>query len=220
VIDLVGTVSDSSVTSGRLEVNGVAQDISVTGSSFSAKVILRSGDNTIYIEVTNSLGQKGCKVIAIRSTTAATTISVTLTWNLPQTDVDLYVIQPDLEVAWYNHKTTTIGGRLDVDNTSGFGPENYFLSSAENDTVLSGVYSIGVHYYDDHQADGETPVRPVGWAVDILLNEGTPSESRQHFSGTLSNANSSNHIPGSSGPDWATATNLNYAPPGKTELVR
>jgi uncharacterized protein YfaP (DUF2135 family) len=126
--------------------------------------------------------------------------------------VDLYVTQPDGETSWYSHKTTAIGGRLDVDNTQGFGPENYFLSSLAGNTVLAGVYSIRVHYYSDHLRTSQTPTRVVAWRVVILVNEGTPAETVEIFNGSLSTDNSGNASPGSSGPDWATAKQLTFTP--------
>src|SRR5690606_27475647 len=117
------------------------------------------------------------------------------------------------ETAWYNDLSTSIGGRLDVDNTQGFGPENYFLSSQESDTVLEGAYSIQVHYFRDHLQSEEQPTRSVAWRIVVLLNEGTERESRQIHSGSLSAANPSNNSPGSAGSDWAIATTLNYQLP-------
>jgi uncharacterized protein YfaP (DUF2135 family) len=212
VITVAGTVGATDVTTATLTVNNSPQSIAVSGGAFSSVVVLRSGDNTIKVDVTGPTGRRGCAQKAIKSTTPKTTISVTLTWNLPASDVDLYVTQPDGETSWYSHKTTAIGGRLDVDNTQGFGPENYFLSSAQGNTVLPGVYTIRVHYYRDHQKTSPDPARVVGWRVVILVNEGTPTEKTQIFSGSLSADNSGNQAPGSTGPDWATVQQLNFTP--------
>ena len=168
----------------------------------------RSGDNTIDVNVTAPDGRRGCANRAIASTTPQTSISVTLTWTLGSADVDLYVTQPDNQTAWHSNRTTSIGGHLDVDNTSGFGPENYFLSAAEGDTVLSGNYTIRVHYYRDALRQNPPPTRIVGWRVIVLLHEGTPMERQDIYNGTLSLDNPSNSSPGSSGPDWVTVTQV------------
>ncbi len=213
VITVSGTVGEVSVNTAVVSVNGVLQSIAVSNGTFSTKVVLSSGDNTIEISVESPDGRRGCTQKTIRSTTPKTTISVTLTWNLDSCDVDLYVIQPDDEAAWYSHLSTAIGGRLDVDNRVGFGPENYFLSSEETDTILEGGYRICVHYYSDRLEDDENPTRTVNWRVVVLLDEGTDRETRQIYTGSLSTANSSNDGPGSTGPDWAKATTLNYQLP-------
>ncbi|MFN2384695.1 MAG: DUF2135 domain-containing protein [Thermoanaerobaculia bacterium] len=208
VITVAGTVGDPAIASATLKVNGAPQSVAVSGGAFSTPVVLRSGNNAIRVDVTAPDGRQGCADRSIASTTPQTSLSVTLTWTLGNADVDLYVTQPDNETAWYSHRTTSIGGHLDVDNTSGFGPENYFLSAAEGDTVLSGTYTIRVHYYRDALRQNPPPTRIVGWRVVVLLHEGTPMERQEIFNGTLSLDDPSNSSPGSSGPDWATVTQV------------
>lgn len=212
VITVAGTVGDPDASQGSLRVNGSPQPIDVSGGGFSSEVVLRSGDNTLRIAVDGSDGRRGCAERTIRSTTPKTTISATLTWNLSGADVDLYVTQPDGETAWYAARTTSIGGRLDVDNTSGLGPENYFLSSEEGDTILPGAYTVRVHYYSDHERTTETPTRIVEWRVVILVNEGTPREMREFHRGTLAKDDAGNDAPGASGADWADLPPVNLEP--------
>jgi uncharacterized protein YfaP (DUF2135 family) len=203
VLTVGGTVGDPDVRSGNLRVNGSAQGLAVSSGAFSSQVVLASGDNRIRVAVDGPDGRRGCAEKTIKSETPKTTLSVTLTWDLQEADVDLYVTQPDQETAWYSAKDTTIGGRLDVDNTGGIGPENYFLSSEEGDTILTGSYAIRVHYYADHQATTDVPTRPVTWRVTFIVNEGTPDEKRDFKQGVIATANSGNATPGSSGTDWA-----------------
>ena len=208
VVQVAGTVSSAEATGGNLRVNGSLQGLTLDPGGFSAQVVLGSGDNTVRVAVDGLYGRRGCAERTIRSTTPRTTISSTLTWNLAGADVDLYVTQPDTETSWYSSKTTTIGGRLDVDNTSGFGPENYFLSSEEGDTILAGHYAVRVHYFSDHQRSADTPTRVVTWRLVVIINEGTPQERREFHTGTLSADNPGNDGPGGSGPDWATAADV------------
>jgi len=213
VVTVAGTVGAPDVTSGNLRVNGSAQGVTVGAGAFSAQVVLSSGDNTLRLAVDGPDGRRGCAERTLRSTTPKTTISATLTWNLDDADVDLYTAQPDGETAWYGRKTTSIGGRLDVDNTRGRGPENYFLSAEEGDTVLPGTYTVRVHYYRDHLKSADTPTRIVAWRVVIILDEGTPAERREFQQGSLAVDNSGNASPGASGADWATAAQVSPATP-------
>ena len=213
VLTVAGTVDAPDVTGGNLRVNGSVQGVTVGAGAFSGQVVLSAGDNTLRVAVDGPDGRRGCAERTIQSTTPKTTISATLTWSLADADVDLYTTQPDNETAWYSHVATTIGGRLDVDNTQGFGPENYFLSSEEGDTVVPGAYTIRVHYYSDHLKTQDTPARAVPYRVVIIVNEGTPSEKREFHEGTLTVDNSGNSSPGGSGPDWATVAEVNPASP-------
>lgn len=213
VITVAGTVGDAEAASGNLRVNGSPQAITVGGGAFSSQVVLTSGDNTLRVAVDGADGRRGCAERTVRSTTPKTTLSATLTWNLAGADVDLYVTQPDGETAWYSARSTSIGGRLDVDNTSGHGPENYFLSSEEGDTIAPGAYAIRVHYYNDLEDGDETPTRPVEWRVVVILNEGTPQEQRRFHRGTLAVANGGNASPGNAGPDWADVATVTLPAP-------
>jgi len=69
-------------------------------------------------------------------------ITVTLTWG-PQPDIDLHVFEPDGTHVYYRDKRG-VAGYLDVDDTSSFGPENYFVAF---NTLKLGSYRIGINYY-------------------------------------------------------------------------
>lgn len=216
VVTVEGSVGDPNVTSEAvMRVNGTPQQIAIMNQSFSAVVVLRSGDNLIEVYVETPDGRRGCTKKSIKSTTPRTSISATLTWSLDECDVDLYVTQPNGQTAWYLNKSPLQGGRLDVDNTRGYGPENYFLSAPEGSSIPTGTYTIRVHYFRDRKVTAQQPIaRSVGWRVVLLLNEGTPHETREVLAGFLSQASSANDQPGSAGPDWATATSLDYQIPG------
>ena len=62
---------------------------------------------------------------------------ITMTWDADNTDIDLHVIEPSGERAFYGHNRTTIGGRVSRDFTQGYGPEEYMLRKAMGDAVES-----------------------------------------------------------------------------------
>lgn len=74
-----------------------------------------------------------------------------LTWNTAN-DIDLHVIEPGgNEIDWTNTVSAS-GGELDVDDVSGYGPENIFWAA----TVPAGTYSVFVENYDGAAAPGYT----------------------------------------------------------------
>lgn len=75
-----------------------------------------------------------------------TDVRVVLNWNKNDTDMDLWVTDPNKETCYYSHKETLIGGRLSNDFTRGYGPEQYLLKKAVN-----GTYQVKVNYYGDQQ---------------------------------------------------------------------
>ncbi len=99
-------------------------------------------------------------------------ITATLFWNT-QTDIDLWMIEPDdHKIYWNDQNSSTGDGFLDFDNVTGYGPENIYFT----DNIANGEYSVQVEYFAG-AADGE-PV--TNWSVSV-----TACGSTRAFSGTL-----------------------------------
>jgi tetratricopeptide (TPR) repeat protein len=73
-------------------------------------------------------------------------IRIVLNWDSDDTDVDLWVTEPDGEKCMYSHPLTNSGGRISNDFTQGYGPEEYMIRNAKK-----GTYHIEAHYYGDHR---------------------------------------------------------------------
>lgn len=71
-------------------------------------------------------------------------IRVVINWNSQNTDIDLWVTDPNGEKCFYSNPATAIGGRLSNDFTGGYGPEQFLLKKAQK-----GKYKIEVDFYDD-----------------------------------------------------------------------
>ena len=72
---------------------------------------------------------------------------LTTHWNSDSTDIDLWVIEPNGEKCFYQHKQTRLGGQLFWDITDGLGPELYQTRKA-----APGPYHVVVHYYGNNSA--------------------------------------------------------------------
>jgi len=173
VITVSGTIQQFSGNSATLVVNGDrVQTIDVSNGSFSATVILTSGKNTIRVSATNKGGTRSHE-ITVTSTTKPTKLWVQLTWEEDQSDVDLYTTEPTGDAAWYHHKQNPSGGFLDVDNTKGYGPEHYYISTEEGHTVHEGDYVIRVHYFKSHGHSGPIHARVIVYKNERFYNEYT-----------------------------------------------
>jgi Ca-activated chloride channel family protein len=73
-------------------------------------------------------------------------VRVVLNWNKNNTDIDLWVTDPNKEKCYFSHKNTAIGGRISNDFTRGYGPEQFMLKKA-----VGGTYKVEIHYYGDQQ---------------------------------------------------------------------
>lgn len=97
-------------------------------------------------------------------------IRVVIDWNHNDTDIDLWVIDPNNEKCYYKHKKTKIGGLLSNDMTAGFGPEQFTLKKA-----IQGNYKIKAKYYSDSQ---QKISGPTFLKVSIFKNYGRTNEEK------------------------------------------
>ncbi|NBX78958.1 MAG: DUF2135 domain-containing protein, partial [Flavobacteriales bacterium] len=85
---------------------------------------------------------KGSKIDKRFITQMPVDIRVVLNWDADNTDVDLWVTDPNGEKCFYSHKNTEAGGRISNDFTQGYGPEEFMIRKA-----IPGKYKIQAHYY-------------------------------------------------------------------------
>lgn len=69
-----------------------------------------------------------------------------LTWDADNTDIDLWVTDPNGERAYYGNRLTRQGGRMSLDFTGGYGPEEFSLKRAK-----PGKYLIQANFYGHRQ---------------------------------------------------------------------
>jgi uncharacterized protein YfaP (DUF2135 family) len=99
-------------------------------------------------------------------------LRILLSWDTDGTDLDLHVVTPNGQHAWYGQRVVK-GGAIDLDVTTGYGPEIFASPAPEK-----GLYQIYVNYYGGGGGDESllTTAR-----LTVVSNEGTASEKRQEF---------------------------------------
>lgn len=73
-------------------------------------------------------------------------LRVVLSWDSDNSDMDLWVTDPNGEKCYYAHQLTYQGGLLSDDFTGGYGPEEFVLRHAK-----PGKYKVEAHYFGDRQ---------------------------------------------------------------------
>ncbi len=73
-------------------------------------------------------------------------LRVVLSWDADNTDIDLWVTDPNGEKAFYGNQLTYQGGRMSQDFTGGYGPEEFSLKSAK-----PGRYKVEAQFYGHRQ---------------------------------------------------------------------
>ncbi|MBR1870600.1 MAG: DUF2135 domain-containing protein [Kiritimatiellae bacterium] len=95
-------------------------------------------------------------------------LRIVLSWDADETDVDLHVLEPNGEEAYYGHRRTSRGGFSSEDVTTGYGPEEYLRKDAD-----AGVYRVLAHYFASHQTalTGATAVSATVYTDWATANE-------------------------------------------------
>ncbi len=104
-------------------------------------------------------------------------ISVVLTWEDPEADIDMHITEPGGEKVNFSHRESKAGGLLYYDVRNGLGPEIYTLGEAPK-----GELSLGLVYYAGTAK--EVPV-----TMTVMRNAGAPEETREVFEVVLRGAN-------------------------------
>ncbi|MES2742050.1 MAG: DUF2135 domain-containing protein [Pseudomonadota bacterium] len=101
-------------------------------------------------------------------------------WDDSQAEVDLHVITPDGQHAFFAHPALDNGGGLDLDTVDGPGPENFVMSAPQR-----GVYLVWINYWGNfgdsgYHFDQTTRQRPIITSrITLVFNENTPRERRE-----------------------------------------
>jgi TonB-dependent SusC/RagA subfamily outer membrane receptor len=98
-------------------------------------------------------------------------VRIVMDWNMNNTDIDLWVTDPNGEKCYYSHTRTVIGGRISHDMTQGFGPEQFMLRNA-----MPGTYKIEINYYGDRQV---TLAGPTTIMAELYTHYGTQQEKKE-----------------------------------------
>jgi uncharacterized protein YfaP (DUF2135 family) len=98
-------------------------------------------------------------------------VRIVMSWDADNTDVDLHMVEPSGEEAYFGHNRTGVGGLVSRDFTQGYGPEEYMVRRAP-----SGKYKIFAHYYGSHQ---QTVIGACTLTATVFTDFGRPTQKKQ-----------------------------------------
>jgi hypothetical protein len=130
-----------------------ASECKVAGAYHYARLLggrLREGD--LSDEQRAAVGARLEQLQAITGPQDRTALQLTIHWNTDSTDIDLWVLEPEGERCFYQHKETSAGGKLFWDTTTGYGPELYRRKAGGR-----GRYDVLIHYYGNNSARWTVP---------------------------------------------------------------
>lgn len=100
-----------------------------------------------------------------------TDLRIVMSWDADATDIDLHVLEPGGEEAFYGNNRTGQGGLVSQDVTDGYGPEEYLIRVAP-----TGAYTLKTRYFASHQ---QTVVGPATITATVFTNWGRPNQKRE-----------------------------------------
>ena len=96
-------------------------------------------------------------------------LRVTMGWDQDNVDLDLHVIEPSGEEAYYGHQRTVAGGLMSRDFRQGYGPESYVVKKA-----MRGLYRFKTNHFASHMPSLTGPTVAI---LTITTNFLRPSQS-------------------------------------------
>lgn len=166
---LTASQAKSSQLPAKLIVNGTDMPLKVNEGRFARPWAFGPGSNSVEVKYQGN--NRKVQFYEAKSDKGSAKLRVILSWDADETDVDLHVVSPDGQHAWYGEQIVANGGGIDVDVTTGYGPEIY-----SSPVPLRGTYLIFTNYYG-----GYSQKTVVMATVTIITEEGTGKEKREIF---------------------------------------
>jgi uncharacterized protein YfaP (DUF2135 family) len=172
------SAKDTATTTARLIVNGNAMPLRLDADgSFGRPYSFGAGSNSVEVRTGNDANASHLRSQFYQTAAGQPVprMRIVLAWDTDNTDLDLHVVTPSGQHAWYGEKAIT-SGSLDIDVTTGYGPEIFSSPAPER-----GLYQVYINYYGGQdEGDGQIPAITTA-RVTIITDEGRPSEKRQEF---------------------------------------
>jgi uncharacterized protein YfaP (DUF2135 family) len=170
---IVGRIAATPKGPATLVVNGVAMPLLVNGDgSFARPYAFGKGSNSIEVRDAEGKQRVRRQFYDAYADKAPAKLRIVLSWDTDATDCDLHVVTPAGEHAWYGNRVVPSGGAIDVDVTTGYGPEIF-----AHPTPAPGTYYVYVNYYGAGENRDDITIAQVA----IVSGENTSREKQQVF---------------------------------------
>ena len=153
-----------------------------TDGRFARHYAFGGGSNNVEIKSADGKSLKRVQFYQANPTQAAPQMRIICSWDVPEAEVDLHIITPDRQHAFFARPVLDGGGGLDLDSVDGPGPEMFTTIAP-----LHGAYHVYINYwgsytdggYDFDEAKRSKPVVTV--RVTLVFYENTEHEKRESF---------------------------------------
>ena len=165
----------------KLIVNGNAMPLyGNADGTFARPYVFGKGSNSVEIRSADGKGRKRVQFYEGSSQRVQPRIRIICSWDDGKAEVDMHVITPDGQHAFWAQPVLSNGGGLDVDSVDGAGPEMFSMTAP-----MHGLYHVYVNYWGNFNAAGynfdtEQHERTViSTQITLVFDENTPHEKRE-----------------------------------------
>ncbi|SHL14304.1 Uncharacterized conserved protein YfaP, DUF2135 family [Pseudomonas punonensis] len=150
--------------------------------SFARPYAFGAGSNSVELVAGEGQSLKRIQFYEANSLRTPARIRMVLGWDDPKAELDLHVVTPDGQHAFWSHPVLTNGGGLDVDSVDGPGPEMFTMTAP-----LQGTYLIYVNYWGNLGSEGynfeagSNQNEIITAQINLIFNENTVNEKRETF---------------------------------------
>ena len=149
---------------------------------FARPYAFGAGSNSVEVRSADGQSLKRVQFYEANNLRTPARIRVVLGWDDPKAELDLHIITPDGQHAFFAHTALTNGGGLDPDGVDGPGPEMFTMTAPMHGTYLVYVNywgNFGGEGYNFDEASNQNEV--ITSQINLVLNENTVDEKRETF---------------------------------------
>ncbi|UQY37262.1 DUF2135 domain-containing protein [Pseudomonas fulva] len=150
--------------------------------SFARPYAVGAGSNSVELVAGEGSSLKRVQFFEANNLRTPARIRMVLGWDDPKAELDLHVVTPDGQHAFWSHPVLTNGGGLDVDSVDGPGPEMFTMTAP-----LQGIYLVYVNYWGNLGSEGynfeagSNGNEIITAQINLIFNENTVNEKRETF---------------------------------------
>lgn len=167
-----------------LVVNGNAMPLYGDGEGrFARPWAFGPGSNSVEIVSSDGQSRQRLQFYEADTTKTSAKLRAILTWDDPRAEVDMHVISPIGDHAFWAQPLLSDGGGLDVDSVDGAGPEIFSTAAPRPGVWLFyvnywGNFNAGGYNFDEKAHDRDL----ITAQLTLIYNENTPNERREFVS--------------------------------------
>ena len=166
-----------------LVVNGNAMVLNTDEQGrFERHYAFGGGSNSVEIKDANGKSRKRVQYYEANPNHPSPQLRIICSWDVPEAEIDLHIITPDGQHAFWAAPVLNGGGGLDVDSVDGPGPEMFTTIAPQH-----GAYHVFVNYWGSYTAagydfdEGKRSKPVVTTEITLVYYENTPREKRESF---------------------------------------